>query len=417
MKALSNDNYVAFIGIDWADQKHDICLQIEDSDELLFSVIESKPEAVHDWVNGLYEQFNGQPVAIATELTKGPLVSILLSYEWISLYVTHPTAVAKYRAAFTPSRAKSDPKDAETILEMLRILRHKLRKVKPQSASIRALNELVTQRRKFVQQRVDLSNRIVTQLKLYFPQALDIFSDRDTLIFCDFLEKWPTLAAAKSARSSTLIRFFEANNARQSKTNQQRIEMIKNAMPVTDDRATLLTSELFVRCWMPQLRGLIESIHIMDDSIKTLYKQFEDRVIFDSLPGAGPQLAPRLLAAFGTDRERFNSASDVQKYSGIAPVIETSGKKHWTHWRFNCATFTRQTFVEWAGQSIRFSRWAKAYYQLQLKRGKTHHVAVRALAYKWIRVAFACWKTRTPYDENAYIETLKNRGSELVNYM
>jgi transposase len=52
---------------------------------------------------------------------------------------------------------------------------------------------------------------------------------------------------------------------------------------------------------------------------------------FECLPGAGPHLTPRLLAAFGEQRERFRHAAELQKYSGIAPVTERSGKKCWVH--------------------------------------------------------------------------------------
>jgi len=87
----------------------------------------------------------------------------------------------------------------------------------------------------------------------------------------------------------------------------------------------------------------------MDQTIKDKYRRLDDRVIFDSLPGAGPQLAPRQLVAFGSRRERFELAEDIQKYAGVAPVIEKSGKKKWTHWRYACSTFLCQEFVEWAG--------------------------------------------------------------------
>jgi hypothetical protein len=106
----------------------------------------------------------------------------------------------------------------------------------------------------------------------------------------------------------------------------------------------------------------------------------------------------------------------MQKYAGVAPVIEQSGKKSWTHWRYSCPKFLRQTFVEWAGQSVRFSFWAKAYYQQQIEKGKPHNTVIRALAFKWIRIAFSCWQTRTVYDESKYLEALKKRGSPLLQY-
>ena len=167
---------------------------------------------------------------------------------------------------------------------------------------------------------------------------------------------------------------------------------------------------------VPQLKLLIEAIETMDKEIKARYKKQKDNVIFDSFPGAGPQLAPRLLVAFGSNRARYKTAADMQKYAGVAPVIEQSGKKSWTHWRYSCPKFLRQTFVEWAGQSVRFSFWAKAYYQQQIEKGKPHNTVIRSLAFKWIRIAFRCWQTRTVYDESKYLEALKKRGSPLLQY-
>ena len=150
--------------------------------------------------------------------------------------------------------------------------------------------------------------------------------------------------------------------------------------------------------------------------IKKYYKDQDDRFIFDSFPGAGVQLAPRIFVAFGSNRERYATAADLQKYAGVAPVIEQSGKKKWTHWRYSCPTFLRQTFVEWTGLSIRYSFWAKAYYEQQISKGKPHNTVIRALAFKWIRIAFRCWKTNTPYDESTYLKALKKRGSPLLKF-
>jgi transposase len=95
-----------------------------------------------------------------------------------------------------------------------------------------------------------------------------------------------------------------------------------------------------------QFKVFLKGIESLDKVIKQAYKAQQDKPIFDSLPGAGPQLAPRLLVAFGSNRNRYDDASELQKHAGIAPVIERSGKKMWTHWRYSCPTFLRQTFVE-----------------------------------------------------------------------
>jgi hypothetical protein len=124
-------------------------------------------------------------------------------------------------------------------------------------------------------------------------------------------------------------------------------------------------------------------------------------------------LAPRLLAAFGSQRDRYRNADELQTYSGIAPVTERSGKRKWVHFRWACPKFLRQSFHEWAGHSIAQSVWARAYYQQQRGRGSDHHAAVRALAFKWIRILFRCWKDRVAYDENKYLAALAKRGSPL----
>src|SRR5262252_9024402 len=96
-------------------------------------------------------------------------------------------------------------------------------------------------------------------------------------------------------------------------------------------------------------------------------------------------------------------------------VVTRSGKQSWVHWRYQCPKFLRQTFVEWASESIRFSLWARAYYQQQRDKGAVHQVAVRALAFKWIRIVFRCWHNRTPYDESVYLAALQRRGSSLLS--
>jgi len=158
----------------------------------------------------------------------------------------------------------------------------------------------------------------------------------------------------------------------------------------------------------------MEGIAALDEKIEAAAAAHPDFFIFDSLPGAGAVMAPRLLAAFGSQRERYGSAREVQTYSGIAPVIERSGKKKWVHFRRACPKFLRQSFHEWAGHSIAQSVWARSYYQQLRSRGKGHHAAVRALAFKWIRILFRCWKDRVAYDEVKYLVALDRRGSPLA---
>jgi len=416
MKAYNVDNFAVLIGIDWADQKHDVCEHPLDSGKYHYSVIKSKPEALHDWAMSIKKRYPNQKIAVVCELKKGPLIYALAKYKHLTLFTINPSTVAKYRKAFTPSGAKDDPSDAFVQVEILTLHMDKLSVIEPESASVRSLAQLVEYRRNLVQDSVDLSNKITAALKNYYPQVLEWFNEKDTIIFCDFISKWPSLAKVKRAKKQTLLDFFNSHNSHYVHVNETRIANIKSATPLTEDVGVIVPNQLLIEVFIAQFKVLLKGIESLDKAIKLTYKAQNDKVIFDSLPGAGPQLAPRLLVAFGSNRDRYNDASDLQRYAGIAPVIERSGKKMWTHWRYSCPTFLRQTFVEWAGFSIRYSFWAKAYYEQQKSKGKPHNSIIRSLAFKWIRILFRCWKTSTPYDESKYLEALKRRGSPLLKF-
>jgi transposase len=414
---LPEAEFAAFIGIDWADAKHDVCLQAVGSDTREFSRLEHKPEAIDAWARAVQQRFAGRPVAVCLELNKGPLVYALRQYAFLILFPVNPLTLAKYREAFTPSHAKDDPTDAELQLELLLKHRDKLKPLKPQSPAMRALEQLVEHRRRLVGDKVRLTNRLTSALKNYFPHVLQWFHDKDTTIFCDFLTQWPTLKAAQLARRSTLERFFRAHHVRYADVIDQRIQAIKSATPLTTDEGVIAPTALLVQALVSQLRVTLQAIDAFDEAIAQHAQSHPDFPLFNSLPGAGAVLAPRLLAAFGEQRERYTSADELQQYAGIAPVTERSGHKSWVHWRLQCPTFLRQTFVEWAAESIRHSFWARAYYQQQRHKGTSHQAAVRALAFKWIRILFRCWQNRTPYDESVYLNALQRRGSPLIHHL
>src|ERR671923_307236 len=417
MTPPSHDTFAAFIGIDWADAKHDGCLQTAGAAKRECFQLEHTPEAIDAWVTTLRTRFNGHPVAVCLELTKGPLVTALRQYDFLVLFPINPLTLARYREAFTPSRAKDDPTDAALQLELLLTHRDKLQPLNPQSPTMRALTQLVEHRRRVVGDKVRITNRLTSTLKNYCPQVLHWFQEKDTAIFCDFLSRWPTLKAVQLARRSPLETCFRAHHVRYADVIAQRLEAIKSATPLTTDEGVIAPNALLVQALVAQLRVTLQASADFDPAIAQCAQRHPDLPFFQALPGAGPVFAPRLLAAFGEQRARYASAAELQKYAGIAPVTERSGKKAWVHWRLQCPKFLRQTFVAWAAESTRHSFWAQVYYQQQRDKGKAHQAAVRALAFKWIRLLSRCWQERTPYDESVYLQALHHRGSPLIQHL
>src|SRR6266540_6949560 len=216
MTQSAPDTCAAFVGIDWADATHDVCLQAAGSAKRACCHLEHTPEAIDAWVTTLRTRCNGQPVAVCLELKKGPLVFALRTYDFLILCPLNPLTLARYREAFTPSRAKDDPTDAALQLALLLTHRDTLRPRNPHSPTMRALTPLVEHRRRVVGDKVRLTHRLTSTLKNSVPHALQWFQDKDPRLFCDVLSRWPTLKAAHLARRSPLETFFRDHHVRSS---------------------------------------------------------------------------------------------------------------------------------------------------------------------------------------------------------
>lgn len=406
--------FAAYVGIDWADQKHVWSLHVATTGKHEAGEVDHSPEAVEEWINALMVRFPGQKLAVCLEQSRGALINMLSKYERLVLFPVHPATVSRFRAALYPSGAKDDPKDADLILDLLVHHRERLRRLDPDTVETRQLRFLVEKRRNFVDQKTAQGNRLTSALKQYYPQILDWFDDATAPIVAAFISRWPTLEMVQKARQETVVRFFHEHNCRSQELIQHRLEQIRKAIPATRDQAVIDSNIVFVHWLCKVISILAEAIADLDERIELLTRAHPDYAIFDSLPGAGAVMVPRLIAAFGTKRDRFSNAGDVQSFSGIAPVRERSGHSEWIHMRWACPKFLRQTFHEWAGHSIPHSQWARAYYDQQIAKGNEHHAAVRSLAAKWIRIVYRCWINHTPYNEQVYLDALRRHGSPLI---
>lgn len=408
------EDYAAFVAIDWADKKHVWAWQKAGSSDRQQGEMEASPEAVEAWVSELLLRFPGRRIAVALEQKRGALLCLLSKYEALVLYPVHPATVSGMRSALYPSSSKDDPKDAQLLLDLLVYHRNRLRRLDADTVETRQLQMLVEDRRKLVDEQTRYSNQLRAKLKLYYPQALRWLPELNSTLAGDFLERWPTLPLLQKARPGTLRQFLQKHNCRSPEWMQKRLEEIPKAMVATTDAAVVDSSVAMVRALVALLGTLRTHIAELDQQIAATAAVHPELPIMDSLPGAGPVMVPRLLAAMGTQRERFASASELSTMTGIAPVKQESGQSQWIHFRWKCPKFLRQTFHEWAGHSIAQSKWAKAYYEDQIRKNKGHHAAVRALAFKWQRILFRCWKDHQPYDEPKYLQALRRRGSPLA---
>ena len=408
--------YDLVIGLDRSDQKADLCLIDTHTDQRHTAVIDTAPEALWEWLLELRQRHPGVRVGLCLEQPAVHLIPFLEAYDWITLHPINPITLQKYREAFVTSRAKDDTKDAEYLADLLLTHHAKLPVWAPEDSATRAVQQLVVHRRAVVDERTGLSNRLIALLKQYYPQALHLCGeDLWRPLATAFLLKWPSLQTVQKARPATLKQFYHRHGSRSARLQTERLALVAKAVAVTDETAVIGSFVLRVQLLCRQLQLVQRSVTEFDRQIAAAYAVHPDRMIFASLPGAGPVLGPRLLASLGANRERFAaSAAQLQCYTGVAPVTKRSGGSCYIHRRYCCPKFHRQSFHEYAKESVLWCRWAGAYYLQQRNKGSHHHTAVRALAFKWQRIIWRCWQDRKPYEEAKYEAALRKSGSPLV---
>jgi transposase len=406
------------IGLDWGDAHHDIALAVTGTATVERCRLDHTPASLAQWLATLAERFGGAPIGIAIETSRGPVVHALCEAPFVVLYPVNPRSLRRFRETFSPNGAKDDGPDAQLLLTLLTKHREHLTAWTPDDVTTRTLQRLVQQRRAIVDLRTQLTQQLQAALKEYFPLALTVAgTDLSTPLACAFLKRWPTLAALQRARPATLRTFYTTHHCRSAARITARLAAIASAVPLTRDPAIIAPTALYAQALAEQLLALGPSLLRVEQEIAQVFAAHPDAAVFQSFPGAGAAFAPRLLVAFGTDRTRFPSAAELQQTAGIAPITVRSGKSHVIQWRWATSTFLRQTFHEFAQYSLRCADWARAFYHAQRARGKSHHAAIRTLAFKWIRILWRCWQDRTPYDDARYARALTQRGSPLAAHL
>jgi transposase len=410
-----------FVGIDWADQRHDLWWFTNDGQRCeRVESIEQQPEAIAAWVKRLQKRFPQHRILVALEQSRGPLFVALAEFKSLELYPINPNQLANYRKAMFPSGAKSDQVDARLLAEFLQHAceKNQLRPWRPSDMATRRIGSLSEMRRKLVDQRKSQVLGLTSCLKLYFPQLLQL-SPRgvDHELTLAIIRRWPTLQLLQREHPRTLRRFLAEHGIRNSQQQTEFIEAERAARPITHDKAILEPQARYAQSLAQMVRVLNESIAGYDQELKQLVAEHADGKIFHSINGAGDALVPRLIMAFGSNRDHYLDAESLQCYSGIAPITKQTGKTRHVDKRIGCPKFLRQTFHEFADSARKWSSWSRAYYDMKRSQGMNHHAAIRSLAYKWIRIMYRLWKDRTTYSEEAYLARLRQAGSPVIQFL
>lgn len=392
-----------YIGIDWADDHHDIHIADDNETKVDSFRIKHDPEGL----SCLRDKIRKLPVSkdqvlIAIETHKHLLVDFLLD-EGYTIYSINPRSVDSYRDRYRVSGAKDDSFDAMVLANIIRTDRNQHRALMPNSDLARELKILTQDEQRLIRLKTKLLNQIQSCLKDYYPKALELFSEIDQAITLEFLIQFPQ---PKKIPMKDLKSFFKKRSYPNRDKKVQEIYDKLSEPHIAVEEFTVRAKSRMLVALVTQLKTLLPQLAQYQKEIKKLFEQHPDHDIFKNLPGAGDKTAPRLLSEIGDVRERYIDAKNLQCDAGTAPVTKSSGKLKIVHMRFACRRSFKNVLYQFAFSSTLQSVWAKNFYDKQRFKNNTHSKALRALGNKWLEIIFHLWKTHAIYNENVHLANI-----------
>jgi hypothetical protein len=405
-------DHACFAALDWARHHHDVVVVLRDGSiaaEFRF------PHTADGWqqMRERLREFDPE-MPIAIETNQGAAIEQLLQTP-LTLYPINPHAASAYRHRKRPGGSSSDRIDAWTMADALRTDGQAWKPLLREDPLTGELRLLCRDEVALIEQRTALLHQLHEALLAYYPAAMDAFEgDFSTPGSWAFLERFPTPKRLQNAGKRQWEKFLHAHKLWRPQTAPRRLEIFAQADRMTASEATTAAKSLLALSLMRMLRTLQEQLDLYRQRIEELFAQHPDHDLFGSLPGAGPKLAPRLLSEIGSERARFEDPSALQMFGGSAPITEQSGKSSYTRMRHHCQKAFRHTLHLFSEQTLIRSVWAKAYYDAQRQKRRSHADALRRLAHRWLKIIWKMWQTRTPYNEAFHLQNQIKHGSWLL---
>lgn len=393
---------MVFVGIDWAEKHHDVCIVDLEGEILAKGRVADGVEGIsklHEMVAAHIQEPEEAVVGIETD--RGLLVGALIGAGY-EVFAINPLSVDRYRDRHSTSRAKSDPGDAKVLADIVRTDRHNHRQVAGDSELAEAIKLLARTHQSFVWQRQRHVNRLRSTLREFYPQALEAFgTDLSFMDAVAILSIAPTPDLGRLLSRSKIASALKKGG--RQKNIQTRAEKIQLALRSTQLQAPPAVTGAYGTVTSSLVRliaGLNDQIAELEQELESSFEDHPDAKILRSLPGLGTVLGARVLAEFGDDRTRYADARSRRNYAGTSPITRTSGTRRVVLARFARNERLFNACYLWAFASLTASPPARAYYDRQRSRGKTHNQALRALANRLVAILHGCLRHGQTYEES-----------------
>ncbi len=392
---------MVFVGVDWAEAHHDVCVVDEAGTVLGKRRVPDGLEGVRQ-IHALVAAHAEQPeqVVVGIETDRGLLVGALVAAGY-QVYAINPLSASRYRERHVTSRAKSDPGDAKVLADLVRTDRHNHRQVAGDTDLAEAVKILARGHQDLVWARQRFQNRLRNTLREFYPAALEAFQDLDSGETLAVLERAPTPWQGRQLARAKIISALRRGG--RERNLEERAAQIQSALRSEQLQAPARVSSAYgvvVKSTVAMLQQMNQELAELEAELAQSFEGHPDAEIYRSLPGLGVVLSARVLAEFGDDPNRFDHPKSRKAYAGTAPVTKASGTRQVVLARVARNRRLADACHLWAFASLTHSTGARRYYDSLRGRGQTHHQALRALANRWVGILHGCLRYHAHYSED-----------------
>lgn len=389
-----------FVGDDWAETHHDIHLMNTNGDKLSAKRLPEGLEGI-GLLHAMVAEQTQEPgeVVVGIETERGLWVQALLAAGY-QVYAINPMSASRYRDRHNVAGAKSDPGDAKVLADLVRTDRHNHRQIAGDSAQVDGLKVLARAHQNLIWDRTRHTNRLRNDLREYFPAGLEAFGDLAHGDALAVLAKTPNPAdAARLSVSQIRSALKRGGRQRNLDTRAKEIQVVLRSPQLAALPGVAAAFAVTTKALVDVISGLNEAISELEAELVTHFEDHPDTVIYRSLPGLGVILGARVLAEFGDDPERYDSAKSRRNYAGTSPITVASGKKRAVLARHVRNRRLYDAVDQWAFCSLQSSVGCRVFYDQRRMVGDLHHQALRALGNRLVGYLHGCLRTGVGYDE------------------
>lgn len=404
------------IGIDWAEEFHDVALGTPEKGVVEQFRIEHGPAGVGVLIErALRLEPDPAEVRVVLETRHGLLVEALVDAGFTVVPV-NPDLVARRRG---PARKKDDTEDAR-ICCLLALDRHTtLKALVPHGELGGELRAIARDDERAARDQRRLLNRLRADLQATYPAALAVADgDLGAPTVLRLLERWPSQPELAAASRDELVVFARTGKHGWPERFADRVQhaLTQPALPARD--YLVRAKAAGIRLAATQLLALHEARRGWEKRMGKLLlggprtgrehtvkdpdpgKAFPGGDIYLSFPGLGDRLAARVAGEIGEHITQFDNPNALQCYAGRAPVTRRSGKSDFVvARRLAHNRYLGDAVHQWAFCSLSQSRWAREFYDSKIGANKSHHAALRALGNRWLEILWHCLTKGVHYDE------------------